>query len=115
PDQSWAPSASITFTRARSLSSGATASSRSRNTKSAPRVGAFSIARSFVPGTASSLRCSRALSAILFAIGGGPLARHDGVERGEHLVGGLAVRVHAHQPDSPDRRRRRPQPAADLQ
>src|SRR3954447_21849932 len=136
PVQSFAPSASITFARACSLSSAATAASRSRNTRSAPSVGAFSIARTFVPGTASSLRCSRALSAIqeppAGGVGGvapggvdGPrrprrrrqprLARHDGAERGEHFVGGLAVRVHAHQADPPDRRRRRSETATDLQ
>src|SRR5436190_1746024 len=88
----------MTFVRACSLSSGATASSRSRNTTSAPRVGAFSIARTFVPGTASSLRWRRSLTATEL------LPVEDVVEGVEHPVGGLAVRVDAHQPDQPDRR-----------
>src|SRR4029078_2844844 len=78
--------------------SGATASSRSRKTRSAPSVGAFSIARTFVPGTASSLRCSRFLTAT------DVLSLQDVVGRVEASVGRLAVRVAAHQPDPPDRR-----------
>src|SRR4051794_1005559 len=108
PVQSFAPSASITFARACSLSSAATASSRSRKTRSAPSVGAFSIARTFVPGTASSLRCSRFLTAT------DVLPVEDVVERVEHPVGRLAVRVDAHQPDPPDRRSARTEAAADL-
>src|SRR5205085_7151408 len=108
PVQSWDVSASITFARACSLSSGATASSRSRNTTSAPSVGAFSIARTFVPGTASSLRCKRFLTAT------GLLPVEDVVERVEDAVGGLAVRVDAHEPDPPDRRGARPEASADL-
>src|SRR3954454_17693110 len=108
PVQAFAPSASITFARACSLSSGATASSRSRKTRSAPSVGAFSIARTFVPGTASSLRCSRFLTAT------DVLSVEDVVERVEHPVGRLAVRVDAHQSDPPDRRSGRPEASADL-
>ena len=59
PLQSRSRSASITFSRAATLSSGATASSRSSMTTSAPSPGAlFSIGR-LVPGTHSSLRCKR--------------------------------------------------------
>src|SRR5436190_1467278 len=101
-------SASITFARACSLSSGATASSRSRKTRSAPSVGAFSMARTFVPGTASSLRCSRFLTAT------DVLSVQDVVERVEHAVCRLAVRVHSHQPDPPDRRSGGAEAAADL-
>ena len=41
-------------------------------------------------------------------------AEQDRVERGEHPVGGLAVRVHAHQADAPDRRGLGAEPATDL-
>ena len=47
------------FSRAWGLSFGATASSRSSITMSAPRPGAFSSIRTLLPGTASSLRCRR--------------------------------------------------------
>src|SRR5579871_2764584 len=49
------------FLRARSLSSGATASSQSRNTTSAAERAAFSNRPGFDPGTASSERCTRAV------------------------------------------------------
>ena len=58
PLQSSSRSAAITFSRACGFSSGATASSRSSMTTSAPSPGAFSIIRTFAPGTQSSLRCS---------------------------------------------------------
>src|SRR5436190_15956988 len=101
-------SASITFARACSLSSGATASSRSRKTRSAPSVGAFSMARTFVPGTASSLRCRRFLTAT------DDLPLQDVVDRAEHAVCRLAVRAHSHQPDPPDRSSGGADAAADL-
>ncbi len=56
PDQSRSRSAPITLIRACSLSSGATASSRSSMTMSAPSAGAFSSICTLLPGTASSLR-----------------------------------------------------------
>ncbi len=55
-DQSCSRRASMMLIRACSLSSGATASSRSSMTMSAPRLGAFSSMRTLLPGTASSLR-----------------------------------------------------------
>src|SRR6266516_259692 len=109
--QSCAKSPSITFARAGTLSSGATASSRSRKTTSAPSDAAFSIARRFVPGTASSLRCSRARSAISARSGS---AGEHRVEGRKHPIGGLTVGVHTHQPDSPDRGRGGAEPSADL-
>src|SRR3954469_4840525 len=57
--QSCSRSASTMLRRACALSSGATASSRSSITMSAPRLGAFSSIRTLLPGTASSLRCRR--------------------------------------------------------
>ena len=111
-DQSCAPSASMTFARAASLSSGATASSRSRNTMSAPSVAALPMARSFVPGTASSLRCRR--SFFTFVAACRPQRGSTASKAREHPIGGLAVGVHAHEPDPPDRRRGRSEPAADL-
>src|SRR5258708_23710198 len=59
--QSMSCSASMMFLRARSLSGGATASSRSRKTKSAALVEALSIISGLEPGSASSLRCRRSL------------------------------------------------------
>jgi hypothetical protein len=44
------------------LSSGATASSKSRNTTSAAEAAAFSNSFGLLPGTASSLRLSRAVA-----------------------------------------------------
>ena len=50
------------FLRACGLSSGATASSRSRNTMSAADAAAFSNIAVLVPGTASSERCRRGVA-----------------------------------------------------
>ena len=60
------------LSRACSLSSGATASSRSSMTTSAPRPGAFSSMRTLLPGTASSLRWSRVLVGFMTATRAGP-------------------------------------------
>ena len=60
--QSMSFSACTTFLRACSLSSGATASSRSRNTTSAADFAAFSKMAGFEPGTASSERCRRGVA-----------------------------------------------------
>ncbi len=59
PDQSCSRRASMMLSRAWGLSFGATASSRSSITMSAPRPGAFSSIRMLLPGTASSLRWRR--------------------------------------------------------
>src|SRR3954471_19106209 len=59
PPKSSVRSASITRSRAPSFSSGATASSRSRNTSSASSCGAFARKRSFDPGTAWHVRLDR--------------------------------------------------------
>ena len=58
--QSMSPMAWMMFLRACALSSGATASSRSRNTTSAADFAAFSNICGWLPGTASSLRFRRA-------------------------------------------------------
>ena len=58
--QSMSLIASMTFLRACSFSSGATASSRSRNTTSAAEAAAFSKSFGLLPGTASSLLLRRA-------------------------------------------------------
>ena len=58
--QSMSRSAWMTFLRAWGLSSGATASSRSRKTTSAADLAAFSKSCGWLPGTASSLRLRRA-------------------------------------------------------
>src|ERR1019366_7954747 len=58
-DQSSSRSASMMLIRACGLSSGATASSRSSITMSAPRSGAFSSIRTLLPGTASSVLLAR--------------------------------------------------------
>ena len=56
PLQSMSLSASMTFLRACSLSSGAIESSRSRKIASAAEAAAFSKNLGWLPGTASSLR-----------------------------------------------------------
>src|SRR3546814_16827503 len=58
--QSTSFSALTIFLRGCSLSSGATASSRSRNTTSAAASAAFLKSFGLLPGTASSLRCMSA-------------------------------------------------------
>src|SRR5262245_42163754 len=58
--QSMSLMATMTFLRACGLSSGATASSRSRKTTSAAEAAAFSNSFGWLPGTANSLRLSRA-------------------------------------------------------
>ncbi|MNC91600.1 hypothetical protein D3C83_78930 [compost metagenome] len=60
--QSMSLRAALTFFRASTLSSGATASSRSRNTTSAADFAAFSNKDGVEPGTASSERFSRGLA-----------------------------------------------------
>src|SRR5579864_8027717 len=92
------------FLRACSLSSGATASSTSRNTTSATDLAAFSNRPVFEPGTASSERCSREVAGSMLVklmesllgnaigtsstrrtqTGGGTIDRHE--ERGAHLL-----------------------------
>src|SRR5947208_12338677 len=57
--QSWLISAFTAMARADSLADGAQASSKSRNTRSAPEVGAFSHMRSLLAGVASSERRER--------------------------------------------------------
>ena len=64
-DQSCSRSASTRLMRACSLSSGATASSRSSITTSAPSDGAFSSMRTLLPGTASSLRWRRVFVGVM--------------------------------------------------
>ena len=60
--QSTSLSAWTMFLRACGLSSGATASSRSRKTTSAALAAAFSNIAVFEPGTASSERCRRGVA-----------------------------------------------------
>src|SRR6202049_3859109 len=74
PCQSWVRSASTILLRAAGFSSGAHASSRSRNTSSAAVVAAFSIIRGLLPGTARTERRRRAVdTARLVRRGGGPI------------------------------------------
>src|SRR3954453_3422090 len=62
----------MTWSRARSFSSGATASSRSRKTSSASSCGAFAMKRSLEPGTAWQLRRERAIGRSIVASRGMP-------------------------------------------
>src|SRR5208282_1369862 len=90
------------FLRACSLSSGATASSRSRNTTSALEAAAFSNMPGAEPGTASSERCRREvacsisvklMSISLLRLARGPKARGDATDGEEQRNFDLFLRL----------------------
>src|SRR3984885_15828699 len=105
--QSCGRKASTTLARAAGFSSGAHASSRSRNTSSAALAAAFSIIRGLLPGTARTERRSRAVDTTrLLLRRGGPVVGRCWfvfrraraiVERNLTVVGRSVgtVRVHA--------------------
>src|SRR5436305_1899559 len=116
--QSMSPIASITLRRAGGLSSGATASSRSRKMTSAADFAALANRAGWLPGTASSLRLSRGshgstvwklirLEAPLLGLRYDEVAKHHhplrflelfGIDEiGVELRRGLAVEVDLHE------------------